>query len=112
MSAAKRLIEEIRDFAQRNPDNRDSIARLVRAVVRIDLEFEGEVREKLLDEARSTFRKQIETLETAARTWESLLRLKENQRQLVEGLKRIALEQKASDEATAPRRRADGVTLH
>jgi hypothetical protein len=111
MSTARKLIEEIREFERQNPAHADAVARLVEAIERIDSEFEGEVREQLLGEARSAFRKQIETLEAATRTRESLLKLKENQRQLVEALKRITLEQQAGEEAPAPRR-PDGVTLH
>jgi len=107
-----KLIEEIREFARRKPDHAKSTARLLQAIERIDSEFEGEVREQLLAEARSTFRKQLETLETAAQTRASLMKLKENQRELVEALKRIAVEQRASEETPTPRRRQGGATLH
>jgi hypothetical protein len=100
MSTAMKLIEEIREFARRKPDHSESTARLVRAIERIDSEFEGEVRE------------QLEALETAAQTRASLMKLKENQRELVEALKRIALEQQANEDTPTPRRRADGATLH
>jgi dynactin complex subunit len=112
MSTATKLIDEIREFARRKPDHSESTARLVRAIERIDSEFEGEVREQLLAEARSCFRKQLEALETAAQTRASLMKLKENQRELVETLKRIALEQRAGEDAPTPRRRIDGATLH
>jgi len=112
MSSARKLIEEIREFGRCNPGHQESVGRLAEAVTRIDRYFEGETREKLLGEARRAFRKQVEALASLARTRDSLLRLQENQRQLVEALERIAVEQRAATKTETPRRRPDGVTLH
>ena len=96
MSIAAQLIEEILAFGERNPKHVESVSALLRAVERIDREFEGETRERLLSEARTTFLRQIDTLENAERTVAALEKLKQNQLDLVEALKRIAY-QRPSD---------------
>jgi hypothetical protein len=94
-SIARQLIEEIQAFAERNPKHGESVGALLRAVERIDREFEGEARVKLLTEARTTFLRQIDTLENAERTVAALEELKQNQLDLVEALKRIAYQRPA-----------------
>ena len=100
MPIATQLLREIQAFGDRNPKNHKSVSALMRAVIRIDAEFSGETRDQLLGEARKTFLRQVETLENAQRTVVALEQLKQNQRELVEGLKRIAS------------RRPVGTTLH
>ncbi|MCH7866985.1 MAG: hypothetical protein IH881_04765 [Myxococcales bacterium] len=100
MSVAKILIEEIEAFAVRNPGHQNSADVLLKAVRKIDTQFTGETRDMLLSEARHTFLQQIQTLETAERTLESLKTLQTNQKKLVEALKRLAMQ------------RPEGATLH
>ena len=100
MPIVKKLIEEIEGFAQRNPGHQESVADLLAAVRRIDSEFEGVARATLLTRARETFLQQIQLLETAARTRETLEALQTNQQALVNTLKKLA------------RRRSGDVTLH
>ncbi len=100
MSIAKQLLEEIEAFANRNPGHDESVGALVKAVRRIDTEFEGEIRTQLLEQARETFQRQVRTLENAEKTLEALEKLRENQQELVEALKRLTV------------RRPEGVTLH
>jgi len=96
MTIAMKLLEEIQAFGERNPKHDKSVSALLRAVERIDREFEGETRERLLAEARTTFLRQIDTLENAERTVAALEKLKQNQLDLVEALKQIAY-QRPSD---------------
>ena len=77
-----------------------SVGALVKVVRRIDDEFAGETRTRLLEQARETFQRQIKTLEHAERTLEALEKLRDNQAALVETLKRLTV------------RRPTGVTLH
>ncbi|MDP6977450.1 MAG: hypothetical protein QF570_02475 [Myxococcota bacterium] len=100
MSIAKQLLDEIEAFAHRNPGHDESVGALVRAVHRIDTEFEGEVRTQLLEQARETFQRQVRTLENAEKTLDALEKLRENQKDLVEALKRLTV------------RRPEGATLH
>jgi len=100
MDIAKQLIEEIEAFANRNPGHDESVGALVKVVRRIDDEFAGETRTRLLEQARETFQRQIKTLEHAERTLEALEKLRDNQAALVETLKRLTV------------RRPTGVTLH
>ena len=100
MDIAKQLIEEIEAFANRNPGHDESVGALVKVVRRIDDEFAGETRTRLLEQARETFQRQIKTLEHPERTLEALEKLRDNQAALVETLKRLTV------------RRPTGVTLH
>lgn len=100
MPIAKKLIEEVEAFADRNPAHEASVAALLRAIRRIDTEFGGEVREALLIEARMTFRQQIKTLEASEQTVDALKTLEKNQQKLVTALKQIVV------------KRPEGVTLH
>jgi hypothetical protein len=100
MPVAKKLINEIDAFAARNPGHQNSTDALRRAVERIDNEFTGETRLMLLTEARTTFTQQIQTLETAERTLESLKKLQVNQQRLVKALKKLVVT------------RPSGATLH
>ncbi len=100
MSIAKQLLDEIEAFADRNPGHDESVGALVRAVHRIDTEFKGEVRAQLLEQARETFQRQVRTLENTEKTLEALDKLRNNQQELVEALKRLTV------------RRPEGVTLH
>ncbi len=100
MSIAKQLLDEIEDFANRNPGHDESVGALAKAVRRIDTEFDGEVRTQLLEQARETFLRQIRTLENAEKTLEALEQLRENQQELVQALKRLTVQ------------RPEGVTLH
>ena len=89
MPIAKKLIEEIEGFAQRKPAHENSVNALLEAVRRIDSQFTGETRELLLSQARKTFLQQIEILETAERTRETLVALESNQKALVKALKKL-----------------------
>lgn len=100
MPVAEKLIEEIEGFAMRNPGHQRSVDALLEAVRRIDVEFAGEIRERLLGQARETFLQQIRILETAERTRETLATLQTNQKALVDALKKLAGQ------------RAEDVTLH
>lgn len=100
MPVAKQLLEEIEAFAARNPGHEKSIGALVKAVERIDNEFAGEIRTQLLEQARETFLRQIQTLENAEKTLAALEKLRDNQAELVEALKRLTV------------RRPAGMTLH
>ncbi len=103
MPVAKKLLEEIDAFGQRNPGHEKSVKSLVEAVRRIDTEFSGETREMPLAEARKTFLQQIRTLETSERTLEALQKLHSNQKALVTALKKLAVRGE---------QRPEGVTLH
>ncbi len=103
MTVAKNLLEEIEAFGRRNPGHEKSVESLVSAVNRIDQEFSGETRESLLDEARKTFLQQIRTLETCERTLDALEKLHDNQKALVDALKKLAAK---------THRRPEGATLH
>lgn len=89
MPVAEKLIEEIEDFALRNPGHQGSVDALLGAVRRIEAEFAGETREALLSQARETFLQQIRILETAERTRETLATLQTNQKALVDALKKL-----------------------
>lgn len=101
MHVAQQLIQEIEDFAARNPNHKEASRSLIDAVRRIDRQFGGDTRETLLEQARDTFRKQIHALENAERTVATLERLRDNQRELVKALKRMSQQQ-----------RPQGATLH
>ena len=90
MPVAKKLIEEIEGFALRNPGHQESVGALLEAVRRIDTEFAGAIRATLLARARETFLQQIQILETAERTRETLESLQSNQKALVSALKKLA----------------------
>lgn len=100
MPIAKQLVADIQAFAERKPNNTKSVNALLDAVRRIDNQFTGEQRDELLRQARRTFLRQIETLENSERTAAALEKLKQNQRELGEALKRLAY------------KRPEGVTLH
>ncbi len=100
MSNAKKLIEDIEAFRERNPGHQESTARLVRAVERIAAQFTGETKEELLRKARDTFLKQTRTLQSGKQTRAKLERLKRNQQELIEALGKLSPG------------RPDGVTLH
>ena len=90
MPAAKKLLEEIEAFSQRNPGHEESVEALRAAVRRIDGEFSGATREMLLSESRKTFLQQIRTLESSERTLQALEKLQKNQAALIEALKKLA----------------------
>jgi hypothetical protein len=100
MPIAKKLVADIKAFADRKPDHSKAVNALLDAVRRIDTQFTGELRDELLREARTTFLRQIETLENSERTREALEKIQQNQADLSKALKRLAY------------KRPDDVTLH
>jgi hypothetical protein len=103
MPIAKKLVNEIEDFASRNPGHHKSVNALLKAVRRIDTRFSGETRNMLLVQARETFLRQINTLEKNERTLEALETLQANQKELVKALKKLKQYTVA---------RPEGATLH
>lgn len=100
MPVAKTLIAEINAFLSRNPAHKKSVTALLNAVDRIDTEFTGETRLSLLREARTAFLQQTKTLEAKGQTLHALETLHNNQKNLVDALKKIVV--------TKP----EGTTLH
>lgn len=89
MPIAKKLIDEIEDFASRNPGHYKSVNTLLKAVQRIDTQLSGEMRNMLLIQARKTFLQQISTLAETELTLEALETLQANQKELVKALKKL-----------------------
>jgi hypothetical protein len=100
MDMTRKLIEDIEEYGREYPDQESFVKALRQTVERIQSEFEGDVREGLLAEARSTLEQQKDIHEANVRTLAALERLKKSQEQLLKSLLGAAVA------------RPPGVTLH
>ncbi len=86
MDMTRELIEDIEEYGRKYPDQESFVKALRHTVEGVQAEFEGDVREALLAEARSTLDRQKDIHENNARTMAALEKLKKNQEQLLKSL--------------------------
>jgi hypothetical protein len=100
MDTIEKLIEDIQEYAHRYPEQQSFAEGMLQTVERIRSGFDGDTRDGLLAEARSTLECQKSIHENSVRTLAALEKLKKNQQQLLRSLVRAAA------------MRPPGVTLH
>ncbi len=86
---AAEIIEMARAYARENPEQSGFARELIRAIQRIEEEFEGEEREALLSAAYSALEQQKRLDETRRATRDALERIKASQEQLITDLIKI-----------------------
>jgi phosphoenolpyruvate-protein kinase (PTS system EI component) len=91
MKTAQDLIRKAEAYSSQRPERAEFARKLIHLVKKIDDEFAGEARERLLSDARTTFERHLKVVEDTERTLEALERLKKQQVQLIEGLARLAM---------------------
>jgi hypothetical protein len=91
MNAAQDLIRNAEAYCHGRPERAEFVQKLIHLVKKIDNDFAGEARVRLLKDARITFERHVNVVEKTERTLEALERLKKQQARLIEGLARLAM---------------------
>ena len=84
MSRAEKLSREIRAWGQRSRGSRKFSEKLAEAADRIAAEFQGEARDKLLDEAEAAFERQRESYANVRKAVAAVRELRRSQERVVE----------------------------
>ncbi len=90
MDTLEKLIEDIQEYARQYPEQQSFAEGLLQTVERIRSGFDGDTRDGLLAEAKSTLECQKSIHENSVRTLAALEKLKKNQQQLLKSLVRPA----------------------